>query len=88
MTNTAISKAAAATWANPKIAAARSKRYAAAMKVGRKVTEYKSVGAALRSLGMDGSRGVRGAMMKNGGYIQLDVDGRKVMLALRQKEHK
>jgi len=85
MTNPAISQAAVASWAVPEIAAARSQRYVAAVKIGRKVTEHKSVGAALRSLGLSGSRGVRGAMMANGGGVTLEVDGKKVHLALMPK---
>lgn len=88
MTNLAISQSAVASWAVPEIAVARAKRYVAAVKVGREVMEFPSVNKAIQGLNLDAkSRGLRGAMMENGGAVQVQLaDGRTGILALMPKD--
>jgi len=87
-TNLTIAAAATASWAVPEIAIARAKRYVAAVKVGREVMEFPSVNKAIQGLNLDAkSRGLRGAMMENGGAVEVELaDGRKGILALMPKE--
>ena len=79
--NPIIASAVAASWTVPSIAAARSKRYAAAVqKNGVTVEMFKSVPAALRSLGvMVGQRSIRAAA-RDCERVELEVNGEMVAI--------
>ncbi len=79
--NFAISAAAIESWKAPEVAQARSKRYAASVQIGQNVEMFKSVPAALRSLGVEsGWRSIRAAA-RDSQYVEIELEGQKVVIA-------
>jgi hypothetical protein len=81
--NPVMSAAVAASWTVPEVAAARSKRYAATVQKtpGGPLEMFPSVPAALRALGVFvGQRSIRAAA-RDCEQVNLEVDGKIVVLA-------
>lgn len=76
-----MSASVAASWAVPEVAAARSKRYGATIQIGDKIEVFRSVPAALHSLGIfSGVRSIR-AKARDCEHVEIDLEGRKIILS-------